>query len=74
MPKKVRWLYYLSVVFVLFFNLFVVSHMLAIAEGQRDEKTTSPKNVCCLYYLSVVFFVVVVISLVSHMLAMAEGK
>ncbi len=35
-PKKVRWLYYLSVV-VVFCGcyLFVVSHMLAMAEGQQ---------------------------------------
>ncbi len=32
-PKKVRWLYYLSVIFRGVFNLFV-SHMLAMAEGQ----------------------------------------
>ncbi len=35
LPKKVRWLYYLSVVLSFFKNLFVVSHMLAMAEGQR---------------------------------------
>ncbi len=33
-PKNVCWLYYLSVVLGVFLNLFVVSHMLAMAEGQ----------------------------------------
>ncbi len=34
-PKNVCWLYYLSVVLVFFKNVFVVSHMLAMAEGQQ---------------------------------------
>ncbi len=34
-PKNVCWLYYLSVVMGFFKNLFVVSHMLAMAEGQQ---------------------------------------
>ncbi len=81
MPKKVRWLHYLSVVFLKIISLLSPTCWLwrrdnEEEEGgdddQRDERTTSPKNVCWLYYLSVVFFVVI-ISLVSHMLAMAEG-
>ncbi len=81
-PKKVRWLYYLSVVFwgglisLLFPTCWLWWSGNDEVDGgdddQRDERTTSPKNVCWLYYLSVVFFWVF-ISLVSHMLAMAEG-
>ncbi len=84
LPKKVRWLHYLSVAIVLgFLKISLLSPTCWLwrrdndevdvgDDDQRDERTTSPKNVCWLYYLSVDFWGVV-ISLVSHMLAMAEG-
>ncbi len=73
--EKVRWLYYLLVCLFVF-----VSHMQAMAEGQRrggrrrDERRTckSQKKVRWLYYLSVVVGFSVFV--VSHMLAMAEGQ
>ncbi len=58
--------------FIFVFNLFVVSHMLAMAEGREDniaeERMLAILPVC--YFL----FFLVVISLVSHMLAMAERQ
>ncbi len=76
-PKNVCWLYYLSVVVVFLVVISLVSHMLAMLEGQqrggwrRDERTTctSPKKVRWLYYLSVVVFCYLFV--VSHM---AEGQ
>ncbi len=78
-PKNVCWLYYLSVVVVVFWLLSLWSPTCWLwqrdeVDGGDDDQSdvrTSPKNVCWLYYLSVVLFFV--ISLVSHMLAMAEG-
>ncbi len=78
LPKKVRWLYYLSVVLG-FLKISLLSptcwlwrrdndEMDGGDDDQRDERTTLPKRVRWLYYLSVVCFFVVVISLVSHML------
>ncbi len=64
-----------------YFHLFVVSHMLAMVDGQRperwwrrrwDERTTSPKKVHWLYYLSVVLFFYLFV--VSHMLAMVDDN
>ncbi len=65
MPKKVRWLYYLSVVLGWLIYLLSPTCWLLLREDdevyggdndQRDERTTLLKNVCWLYYLSVIIF------------------